>query len=102
MSTTTKIEPKSTPTLQALQKELDDLKIRVEKRAYTLWYRYRATAPFSKNFYYEGDLHDAAEAGRRHCQIMGFRFVIVRPFIIDLRNQEARKLSNEYDEQDIL
>jgi len=60
-------------------------------RAYTLFYRYSTTAPQSKGFWFDGPLAEAIQRGRTHTEIMGSRFVCVRPFFVDLDIQENDK-----------
>lgn len=52
-----------------------------------------------KIFTFDGGLKDAITKGRSHCQNMGYRFVMVRPAIVDLEHQEKLKYSDpEWDE----
>ena len=54
----------------------------------------RRTEPKLKMFEYKGLLKDAIREFYTHCQIMGYRFISVRPFMVDLKEQEERKVSD--------
>ena len=71
-------------------KELLDFLIAYEKeyKTYILHYHYRASNPLTKIFRFLGPLTEAIERGRVHCDIMNYRFIKVRPFIVDLTDQE--------------
>jgi hypothetical protein len=58
---------------------------------YTLYYHYRASRPLEFIFIFEGDLKKAVTRGRRHCEAMNYRFIKVRPTIVDLDDRERRK-----------
>jgi hypothetical protein len=60
-------------------------------RSYMLFYRYPSTRPLEKAFYFSGPLAEAIQRGREHCEIMGCKFICVRPDIVDLDKQEADK-----------
>jgi hypothetical protein len=63
----------------------------VRERFYTLVYR-RGAQVKEKNFPFAGKLDGAIQRGREHCRKMGnIRFVVVRPFIVDLDYQEEIK-----------
>ena len=47
-----------------------------------------------KNFNFRGPLKEAIERGKDHCNKMGYRFVLVRPFVVDLTHQEDLKFSD--------
>jgi len=58
------------------------------ERFYTLVYR-RGAQVKEKNFPFAGKLDGAIARGREHCKKMKtIRFVVVRPFIVDLDYQE--------------
>jgi hypothetical protein len=70
-------------------------------RSYTLWYIQGNLAPLFKTFEIVGTLHDAMVEGRRHCEAMGIKFLRVRPFMVDLRHQEALKAKNPAYDPDV-
>jgi hypothetical protein len=76
-----------------LLKRIEDLERRIGLRVFKLYYT-RGTNQEDKLFYFDGGLRDAIQEGRRHCSIMNFRFVAVRPGLVDLRHQEKLKLSD--------
>jgi len=70
-----------------------------KKRYYYLWYSVRGSKMLEKIFELNENLQEAINEGRRHCDIMNYRFFRVRPAIVDLRDQEDRKLNDpKYDE----
>lgn len=74
--------------------------LEVKKRTYILHYRYGNVPHLTKVFEHYGDLDSAVKRGRKHCAEMNYICIFVRPFIVDLDDQEARKRSNpsEWDE----
>jgi hypothetical protein len=85
---------KDTKANETSEDRLNDLEVKVNRRLYILYYRFRSSIPFSKVFPFDGPLVGAAERGKKHCELMGYSFVIVRPFIVDLEHQEKRKLDD--------
>jgi len=66
-------------------------------RMWTLYYRYGTVPQLQKTFIHEGDLLAAINRAREHCVKMGYRFICVRPFLIDLEEQEQRRLKGDED-----
>ena len=64
-------------------------------RTFILYYHFRAAAPLTLVFEHKGDLKSAIERGQSHCTRMNYRFIKVRPFIVDLDEREKRR--NEED-----
>lgn len=64
--------------------------VKERERIYILSYRHQNQVK-TKNFNFRGPLKDAIERGRVHCKSMGYIFVLVRPFVIDLEHQEDLK-----------
>lgn len=60
--------------------------IKGEKTLFVLWYLQGSNMhPLTKNFYFEGDVHQAAARAKRHLEVQGgCRFIRVVPFITDL------------------
>ena len=73
------------------------------ERFYILYYIYqnRRTEPKTKVFPFKGPLAQAIIRGRNHCEKMNYKWITVRPFIVDLEEQEERKLSNPEFEDDV-
>lgn len=61
------------------------------KKTWTLYFRYGSVPILHKNFDLEGNMLDAINRARQHCIIMGYKFICVRPFLIDLDEQEKRR-----------
>jgi hypothetical protein len=59
-------------------------------RTYRLFYHFRAAAPLDLVFEHEGTFHEAIDRAKLHCQKMNYRFIKVRPFIVDLDEREKR------------
>ena len=47
----------------------------------------------TKTFLFDGPLRKAADRGRAHCDLMGYVFNYVKPFVSDLEFDEKRKLA---------
>lgn len=75
--------PKSDPTL---------------RRTFILYYRYGAQKPSDKVFEHVGTLRDAITRGKQHCETMDFRFIAVRPFIVDLDDQERQRTESNTED----
>lgn len=66
--------------------------VNTKARVFRLQYR-QGNEIKEKHFNFSGPLQEAILRGRDHCEKMGYRFILVRPFIVDLEHQE--KLKNE-------
>lgn len=62
------------------------------KRSFCLWYMQGSLAPLIKFWEMSGTLPEAIERAKTHCRIMGYKFVRVRPHIVDLEEQERLKM----------
>ncbi len=71
-----------------------------KKRSYILYYRFGKIPQLTKVFEFTGDLKSAIIRGREHCIKMGYAFIIVLPFVVDLADQESRKADNPGDFED--
>ena len=60
-------------------------------RTWTLYFRYGSVPILHKNFNLPGNMLDAINRARQHCIIMGYKFICVRPLLIDLDEQEKRR-----------
>lgn len=67
--------------------------IQKEKRTFELHYKHRNQVQ-QKYFELVGHLSDAIKRGQEHCSVMGYKFVQVRPFFVDLDLQEAHLKEN--------
>ena len=61
------------------------------ERTFILYYHFRAAKPLDLVFTFDGNLPEAIERGKKHCTVMNYRFIKVRPFIVDLDEREARR-----------
>lgn len=62
-------------------------------RMYVLHFRAANRPPLSKVFTLNGDLPEAIQRGKDHCERMNYRFCGCYPFVVDLDKQE--KLRND-------
>ena len=67
------------------------------KKVWTLYFRYGSVPFLHKNFIHDGNMLDAINRARQHCIIMGYKFICVRPFLIDLDEQEKRREEGNQD-----
>lgn len=84
----------------SLQQELSKLPKLPHKpvditKLWILWYRHSVNphAQF-KCFEFDGDLRAAVVRCQKHCEVMGFRFIMVRPFVVDLTDEEVNKVES--------
>ena len=59
---------------------------------YVMFYRYEVNQVRTKNFRFHGPLQGACERGRKHCEVMGYKYMFVQPLISDFETEEAYKL----------
>lgn len=58
------------------------------KRSYTLYYHFRSTAPLTLTFEFTGSFNQAIERAQTFCKRCNYRFIKIRPFIVDLDKHE--------------
>lgn len=88
MPPTTQNPPASSP---AQEPKVQDLLF--DHNAYwTMYYRHGVNATLSKNFFFEGSLHQAVERAQKHCGIMGYKYMFLRPMIVDICKEERVQL----------
>ena len=76
------------------KRQIDDFRFHLLKiRFYRLVF-FQGSKSDEKIFIFDGGLKDAELRGRAHCNVMGYRFGIVRPAIVDLDHQEKLKHSD--------
>ena len=56
---------------------------------WTLYYRHGVNPGCFKTFYHEGDMRSAIVRIQKHCAVMGYRYVYIRPFMVDIDKEEA-------------
>lgn len=79
------------------EERLSSLEERVDLRTYKLVYKSRHVLQ-DKVFRFDGDLKNAIVRGRQHCDKMGYVFIQVRPFIVDLEHQEEKRFASGEEE----
>jgi hypothetical protein len=75
------------------------------KKLPKLWiliYHFGATFPNTLNFPFDGTMTEAMQRAREHCDVMGYRFIKIRPFIVDLDDRERRKKEGKYADESIV
>ncbi len=60
---------------------------------YVFYYRHGVNPGLSKIFYFSGGFKEAKSRAEKHCGIMGYKFIWIRPFIVDLDAEESTQLS---------
>lgn len=59
-----------------------------DSREYTLHYRHGNNPNCLKNFTYKGSFREAMQRAKQHCEKMGYRFILLRPAISNLEDDE--------------
>ena len=78
-------------------KSKGDLKFGDFSNLYVMYYRHGMNANLTKGFYCSGDIAVAIQKARDHCKIMGYRYIFVRPLIVDIEAEESYKLRGLQD-----
>lgn len=86
------MSPATVDTIDVIKEVRED-----RERVYILYYR-KGNEVLTKHFLFKGPLKGAIERGRRHCNLMGYVCMFVRPFIIDLEHQENLKGEIEFED----
>ena len=60
---------------------------------FCMYYRHGVNPGLTKIFYYSGNFQEAKKRAESHCGIMGYKFIWLRPFVVDLDAEEATQLS---------
>lgn len=60
---------------------------------YLMFYRHGMNANLTKGFYCEGNLLDARKRAEKHCKIMNYKYIFVRPMVCNLEEEESYKLN---------
>lgn len=58
---------------------------------YTLFFRHGVNPRCEKGFLHEGGFLAARQRAFEHCERMGYRFIFVRPLIVDLDEEERQQ-----------
>ncbi len=82
-----------TPNLPEPVKGTPALPLGTKERIFVLHFKHQNQIK-QKNFNFRGPLQEAILRGKEHCNTMGYRFVLVRPFVVDLDHQENLKQSD--------
>lgn len=81
-------------TLEDLSARLELLEALARKRIFKGHYRQGSFGPIEKVFTFEGNLEQAKNRFFQHCKSMGYIFIIVKPYEVDLDAQEKQKLDD--------
>ena len=71
-------------------------------KLWTMYYHFGNTIPQTLNFPHNGSMSDAAQRAREHCVIMSYRFIKIRPFIVDFEDRERRKKAGDHVEETLV
>lgn len=66
----------------------------VKESTYILFYRHGMNPQCQKGFKLNGDLRAAVDRAKKHCEVMGYRYIFVRPLVCDLEAEEKQKTSS--------
>lgn len=66
---------------------------------YIMFYRHGMNATLSKGFFCKGDLLEAQETAKKHCRIMGYKYIFTRPMVVNLDEEEHQKLNLRPDQE---
>lgn len=100
--TKTPLEVKKTSEelIAALTERVETLEHARLGRIWRLIFRFGNVAPLEKVFRFNGDLRAAKDVAFKHCQVMGYIFIIVKPYEVDLLEQEKiKKESVEWNDE---
>jgi hypothetical protein len=64
------------------------------KNIWILFYRHGVNPHCQKGFYHNGDIYAANKRAKEHCDVMGYRFIFVRPLIVDIDEEEKIKMQS--------
>lgn len=68
---------------------------------YTLFYRQgRNPHPMTKNFHHTGSIRDVVERAKKHCEVLGARFVRIEPLFSNLENDERTHMGVKDNNED--
>lgn len=83
-----------------LEERVATLENYASQRVFILHFKSRNLGPLTKLFRINGTLRDAIEIGQSHCIKMGYGFIIVKPYEVNLKAQETLKKEdpNFFDE----
>lgn len=81
MTPTITVKEKSTPLLQLEPKNM-----------WTMFYRHGPTPFAFKNFYFKGIEKEARERAQRHCQVMGYKLIMIKSMMPDIDAEENIQL----------
>lgn len=63
-----------------------------DSNIWMMFYRHGMNANLTKCFKWPGDLQEARKRAEKHSKIMGYKFIFIRPLIVDLDKDEEYKL----------
>ena len=78
-------------TIDDLLARIVKLEVYASERVYVLHFKSRNLGPLKKVFRLNGTLKDAITLGQTHCIKMGYGFIIVKPYEVNLNHQEQLK-----------
>lgn len=101
----TGVIPNKTPDVNTkIADQVNEERKLIQDRLYTLYYHFKTSHPLSLVFQFKGTLPAAIERGQLHCRRCNYKFIKVRPFLVDLDEREKRLNEGAYggeNEQDL-
>ncbi len=58
-------------------------------KIWILFYRHGVNPSCYKGFYHDGTMREAQNRAQKHCNVMGYRYIYIRPFMVDIDKEEA-------------
>jgi len=59
---------------------------------FSMHYRHGMNSKLEKIFMFNGELFEARKRAEKHCEIMGYKLIWVRPLVINLEAEESQQL----------
>ena len=71
------------------------------KDIYILYYREGVHVHLTKFFLFKGPLQKALERAKKHCELMNYRCLFVRPFLSDLIDEEKKRFASAHSSEEM-
>ena len=85
-----------------VDKQHDDILIAKDgaPRYWILYYRFGNVPQLTKGFRLDGGIQEAINRGRKHCDLMDYKFLLVRPMVVNLDYQERLREEGKWKDPD--
>lgn len=78
--------------LQLDTKNNQETPLELLKHCWHLFYRHGPTPFAFKSFYHNGSEKEARERAQTHCQVMGYKLIMIKPMLADIQMEENIQL----------